>query len=272
MKPIIKWAGGKTALLNTLTKSLPPSFSNYYEPFAGGCALTLAVAPNSAYINDINPMLINVYKQLKDYPDEFIERLKDIYSEPISGKYYNKMRTEFNVCLANEKYDLNTAAIFIYLNKHCYNGLYRLNNLGFYNVPWNHMLSPKDIDEPNLRAVSNYLRENNVRFSSVDFEEACKSVRANDFVYFDSPYIPFENKKCFCDYSVDGFTMKDHERLAELFKYLDSVGAKLMLSNHNTNVVHTLYASFNIQPVDVRHSINCDGANRKAKEVIITNY
>ena len=160
----------------------------------------------------------------------------------------------------------------IWINKHCFNGLYRVNSKGAFNVPYNNRGQVKSIDEQNIRAISDYLRRADVTITCLDFEKACEGVRANDFVYFDSPYIPESTTANFTDYTVDGFSLADHERLAALFKKLDGTGAKIMLSNNDVPLVRSLYQGFHIQSVEVKRMINSNAAKRTGREVLVTNY
>ena len=162
--------------------------------------------------------------------------------------------------------------MMIWINKHCFNGLYRVNGKGLFNVPYNNNDMAHSMDEVNLINIGYYLSNADVQIKCEDFEEVCKNVKKGDFVYFDSPYIPVSPTASFVDYAKDGFSIEDHKRLAELFKRLDKIGAKVMLSNHNVPLVYELYDGFDIEPIDVRRNINSDAKKRTGKEVIITNY
>ena len=162
--------------------------------------------------------------------------------------------------------------MMIWINKHCFNGLYRVNKKGMFNVPYNNNDTGNSMDENNLINIGAYLKESDVQIICGDFEATCADVQTGDFVYFDSPYIPINQTANFTDYTKDGFSYEDHKRLAKLFRRLDSIGAKVMLSNHNVELVHELYAGFKIEAIDVRRNINRDATKRVGKEVIITNY
>ena len=160
----------------------------------------------------------------------------------------------------------------IWINKHCFNGLYRVNSKGLFNVPYNNKINGSSMNEQNLRDIGRYLNEANVEIREGDFEVACADVKGGDFVYFDSPYIPVSETANFTDYTKDGFSHEDHCRLAKLFKRLSEEGVKVMLSNHNVDLVHQLYDGFNIESVNVKRAINSDASKRVGEEVIITNY
>ena len=271
MKPIIKWVGGKTQCLSYIKEMLPENFNNYYEPFFGGGALLLNIEPSSAVVNDINPELINMYRQVRDQVGVVLRKLDalDIRHEIADDakEVYYQIRDEFNSNLLSNTPD--QAARFIYLNKHCFNGLYRVNKKGQFNVPFNGRLTGVSCDRDNLIEVSKMLQH--VSFSNTDFADAVKTAHADDFVFFDSPYAPL-NPTSFVDYTKEGFSYEDHVRLADLFKELTTKGVKCMLTNHDTPLIRELYKDFNIRVVDVRRSINRNGSDRKGKEVIITNY
>lgn len=182
------------------------------------------------------------------------------------------MRTAYNRKIAAHELDAECAAMLIWINKHCFNGLYRVNSKGLFNVPYNNKTGGPSIDEDNLRAIGQYLRDAHIEIRQGDFEAACTDVKAGDFVYFDSPYVPVSQTANFTDYTKNGFSQEDHQRLARLFRRLDSIGAYVMLSNHNVPFVHQLYQGFIIEPIDVRRNINCNASKRVGKEVIVTNY
>ena len=160
----------------------------------------------------------------------------------------------------------------IWINKHCFNGLYRVNRKGIFNVPYNNKINGKSIDEINIRAISEDLQSTDVKITCFDFEKACDEVSVGDFVYFDSPYIPQSDTASFTNYTMDGFNLEDHNRLSVLFKHLDEIGSKVMLSNNDVPLVYSLDEGYNIQSIDVKRMINRDSNKRTGKEVLITNY
>lgn len=275
MNPFVKWAGGKSQLLDVLIAKLPTLYGRYYEPFVGGGAFLLGLAPRYATINDSNSILINVYRQLKVNEDEVIEQLKALDSVLCDKERYYRLREMYNVkSMQGCPLDAEMAALMIWLNKHCFNGLYRVNKKGLFNVPWNQRERGHSFDEENLHAIGKYLRDNDVLIYNEDFETLCNNVQAGDFVYFDSPYVPVTATANFTDYTAEGFTLADHQRLSQLFDTLTERGVWVMLSNNDTPLVHELYGNkgYTIQSIDVKRLINRNAKKRTGKEVIITNY
>lgn len=275
MSPFVKWAGGKGQLLNTLIAKLPAHYGRYYEPFVGGGAFVLGLAPERAAINDSNSILINIYQQLKTNENEVIERLADLDSVLCDKERYYQLRENYNEKIKQGyTLDAEMASLMIWLNKHCFNGLYRVNKKGLFNVPWNRREKGSSFDEKNLHAIGKYLRDNDVLICNGDFEAFCGQVQPGDFVYFDSPYVPVTETANFTDYTADGFTLADHQRLAALFDLLTDRGVFIMLSNNDTPLVHELYGNkgYDIQSLDVKRLINRNAKKRTGKEVIITNY
>lgn len=272
ISPAIKWAGGKTQLLNIITENLPDSYNNYYEPFIGGGAVLLSVKPEKALINDINEQLINLYIQIRDSVDDVLNKINNLDSVPCTKEFYYSIREQYNQKILSGEKDAQAAALMIWLNKHCFNGLYRVNSKGLFNVPFNNRVKGKSVDESNIRAISDYLNQAKVNITCMDFEEACTTVSAGDFVYFDSPYVPESETAYFTDYAKGGFSLEDHKRLSKLFKCLDEKGAKIMLSNNDVPLVRELYEGYKIQSFAVKRMINRNANKRTGKEVLITNY
>lgn len=272
ISPAIKWAGGKTQLLNIITENLPDSYNNYYEPFIGGGAVLLGVKPEKALINDINEQLINLYIQIRDSVDDVLNKIYNLDSVPCTKEFYYSIREQYNQKILSGEKDAQAAALMIWLNKHCFNGLYRVNSKGLFNVPFNNRVKGKSVDESNIRAISDYLNQARVNITCMDFEEACTTVSAGDFVYFDSPYVPESETAYFTDYAKGGFSLEDHKRLSKLFKCLDEKGAKIMLSNNDVPLVRELYEGYKIQSLAVKRMINRNANKRTGKEVLITNY
>lgn len=272
MSPFVKWAGGKKQLLGRLKERAPISYGTYYEPFIGGGAFLLDFQPHKAVINDVNEQLLNVYIQLKTDAEAVIAIVSKYDAVPCDTEYYLSVRDEYNRKISAHELDAECAALMIWINKHCFNGLYRVNSKGLFNVPYNNRNGGSSVDADNLRAIGAFLRDSEIEIRHGDFEKACCDVKPGDFVYFDSPYVPVSETANFTDYTKDGFSLEDHKRLAELFKRLDQMGAYVMLSNHNVPLVHELYSGYHIDIVDVRRSINRDASKRVGKEVIITNY
>ena len=272
LTPVVKWAGGKKQLLGKLTEHLPAQYNRYYEPFIGGGALLLDIQPDDAVINDVNTQLVNLYNQLKQHVDAVIAEINAFDTVSCDKEYYLSMRERYNEKIKNNELDPECAALMIWTNKHCFNGLYRVNSKGLFNVPYNNKVNGSSIDEENLRGISRFFNEKKIEIFNDDFEKICKSTREGDFEYFDSPYIPESDTANFTDYAKNGFTLDDHIRLAELYKELSENGVFVMLSNNNVPLVHELYEGFNITETDARRNINRNASKRTGKEVIITNY
>ena len=270
--PFVKWAGGKRQLLGRISERMPQDFNNYYEPFIGGGAVLFGLQPDNAVINDINPSLINAYRIIANYPEEFIKNVQKLDSKiGDDGKeYYYSLREHYNDKLMKEEFDIELAALFVFINKHCFNGLYRVNGKGLFNVPYNNSRR-ESIDIDSIMDDSQYLK--NVTVLQGDFEEACQNAGRGDFVFFDSPYAPL-NPTSFESYTKEGFDVESHERLARLFDELTNRGCYCMLTNHNTDFINQLYGDkgYRMDVVDVKRMINSDASNRKGQEVIICNY
>lgn len=270
--PFIKWLGGKSQLLFSLRQRMPEYTGTYVEPFVGGGALFFDMQPADAILNDVNPMLVNLYITIRDNKDELVDRLTCYESEynilaSINAKkdFYYQNRTEFNSCDYESGLTVEDAAQFIFLNKTNFNGLYRENADGKYNAAFGWKESIRLFDEANFSSCSAALQ--NASINSGDFEDACSGLTVDDFVYFDPPYY-----STFDGYQKDGFSMDDHLRLHNLFQRLSDCGVHCMLSNSNTDFIKNLYAGYNIEIVPVKRNINRNGSGRQGEEVIITNY
>lgn len=272
LSPCLKWVGGKKQLLQALLRRMPTSFNCYYEPFIGGGALLLSLQPQKVIINDVNEQLLNVYKQLKKDANVVIELIEQYDAIDCSLDVYLSKREAFNNKIATHTLDVECAALMIWINKHCFNGLYRVNSKGFFNVPYNKRVKGSSIDSTNIRDIGNYLQDADITILTGDFEQACETVQSGDFVYLDSPYIPESKTANFTDYTKVGFLYEDHLRLAKLFKKLADKGAYVMLSNNDVPLIEELYAGYNIESLAVKRLINRDASKRSGQEVIITNY
>lgn len=272
LSPFLKWAGGKRQLLDKIIDRMPKSFNNYYEPFIGGGALLFELQPAKAVINDINASLINAYITIAEKPFEFISAVIELDSQiPEDGKtYYYSLRERYNNKLVKTEYDTELAALFVFLNKHCFNGLYRVNAKGLFNVPYNNS-KRESINIESIIAISEYLK--NIKIMQGDFEKACNDAQRGDFVFFDSPYAPL-NPTSFESYTKEGFDIESHKRLANLFKKLTDKGCYCMLTNHNTEFINDLYGNkgYKIDVVRVKRMINSNASKRVGEEVIIYNY
>ena len=270
--PFVKWAGGKRQLIPQIRERMLEKYNDYYEPFVGGGAVIFDLLPANALINDINKALINTYRTICNEPDAFlieVNRLdNDMWED--GKKYYYSIREHYNDKLMRSEYDVELAALFVFINKHCFNGLYRVNGKGLFNVPYNNSRRVS-VDEDVIIATSEYLR--GVTIIDGDFEQACKNAKKGDFVFIDSPYAPL-NPTSFESYTKEGFDIESHKRLAKLYDELTARGCYCMLTNHNTELINELYGNkdYKIDVVSVKRMINSDASNRVGEEVIICNY
>lgn len=272
-KPFVKWAGGKRQIIDELKKYIPDEFNTYYEPFIGGGALLFELAPKKAVINDSNAELMNVY-QVLCYDSKFKKmcRVLNNYEANHSEEFFYEIRNkDKNKNTFNRLSDYTRAARTIYLNKACFNGLYRVNSKNEFNVPFGKKSKVNTYDGNNLITVSNYLTMNDIKILNKDFEEAVSYAKKGDFVYFDPPYDSDNN--IFTSYTEEGFGKEEQRRLAKVFKELDQKGVYVMLSNHNTILINELYKDYHIHVIEAKRNINSNGKKRgKVEEVIITNF
>lgn len=270
--PFVKWAGGKRQLIPQIRERMPEKYNDYYEPFVGGGAVIFDLLPANALINDINKALINTYRIICNESDAFLKEVNRLDNDMWEDgkKYYYSIREHYNDKLMRSEYDVELAALFVFINKHCFNGLYRVNGKGLFNVPYNNSRRVS-VDEDVIIATSEYLR--GVTIIDGDFEQACKNAKKGDFVFIDSPYAPL-NPTSFESYTKEGFDIESHKRLAKLYDELTARGCYCMLMNHNTELINELYGNkdYKIDVVSVKRMINSDASNRVGEEVIICNY
>ena len=270
--PFVKWAGGKRQLIPQIRERMPEKYNDYYEPFVGGGAVIFDLLPANALINDINKALINTYRTICNEPDTFLKEVNRLDNDMWEDgkKYYYSIREHYNDKLMRSEYDVELATLFVFINKHCFNGLYRVNGKGLFNVPYNNSRRVS-IDEEAIMAASEYLKR--VTIIDGDFEQACKNAKKGDFVFIDSPYAPL-NPTSFESYTKEGFDIESHKRLAKLYDELTARGCYCMLTNHNTELINELYGNkdYKIDVVSVKRMINSDASNRVGEEVIICNY
>lgn len=266
-RPFVKWAGGKRQLIDILLKNSPEGYNTFFEPFIGGGALLFAMKPSRAVISDINSELINAYRVIKNNVEDLIRSLK---------KYKNEEQYFYGERALNpqELSEIRRASRFIYLNKTCYNGLYRENSKGRFNAPFGRYKNPRIADEENLLAVSHYLNYSDVQIYNLDYKQTVLKAKKGDFVYFDPPYYPWSETASFTRYNKGDFSIKDQEALADTFRCLADKRVYVMLSNSNTGVVRTLYKGYNFLEVEANRFINCK-AEKRGKgffEVLIKNW
>ncbi len=266
--PIVKWVGGKRQLMFELLKNMPKSFNRYFEPFIGGGALFFELRLENAYISDMNEELINLYKIVKDNPEELI---KDLYKHKVSKEYYLAIRNIDRTTEYNRLTNIEKASRFIYLNRTCFNGLYRVNLQGQFNVPFGNYKNPRIVDEQNILNCSNLLKTTEIKHS--DFAEILNHVKKGDFVYFDPPYVPLNETSSFTSYTKDGFDIDMQFKLKDVCDELDSRGVKFLLSNSDTKLVNELYSNYEIKKVFASRAVNANADGRgKITEVLVRNY
>lgn len=294
VRPFVKWAGGKGSLIPQITKYYPEDLKTgvidkYVEPFVGGGAVLIDILQKydvkEAYAYDTNKDLINAYNVIKTEVNSLINKLKKYEDEYISlemedrKKYYYDVRSEYNSSEIKEgKISLKRAAEFIFLNRTCFNGLYRVNQSGDFNVPMGKYKNPTICDEENLEALSKLIK--NVEFICGDYQTTEEIVDKNTFVYFDPPYRPLSVTSGFTSYTKDDFDDEDQKQLASYFRTLDTKDAKLMLSNSNPKNVDEedtffddIYSGFNIKELQANRMINANANKRgKISELLIINY
>jgi len=272
VNPILKWAGGKRQILPYLLQYIPKEFNNYYEPFAGGLALLTELYNQGrikkAIISDINKDLINLYEIIKERPYELISAIKEMPFKNNRDDYY-RARELFNSLEPHK--NVLRAALLLYLNRHGYNGLYRVNSKGVFNVPFGRYNNPKLPDEEDIIKFHEMLKS--CEILNLDFEDAVRTAQRSDFIYFDPPYMPLNKTSYFTEYTPGGFSIQDQKRLASVFKKLSNKGVFVMQSNSDNEFIRQLYAEYNIVEIEARRNINSNASKRgSVKELIILNY
>ena len=289
-KPFVKWVGGKSQLLNEIRRKYPQNIEKYCEPFVGGGAVLFDILqkfqPKKVLINDINKELINTYYQVKNNCEDLISQLNEL-QEKYKGlaleekkKLFYEKRNRFNELKVNENEveNLEKATLFIFLNKTCFNGLYRVNSKGFFNVPFNNAKNPLICDEDNLRSCSYLLQ--NVTLKVGDYKECDSFIDEMTFVYIDPPYRPLTQTAAFTSYSENQFSDKEQIELAQFIEKLSTNGATVVASNsdpknsdENDNFFDELYADFEIERVFASRMVNSKGNGRGViKELLIANF
>lgn len=269
--PVVKWVGGKRQLLNEITPLLPKRITNYCEPFLGGGAVLFSIQPSKAIVNDLNADLITVYEVIRDDVEMLIESLKKHKNTP---EYFYALRDIDRDKIRYQSISkIEKASRIIYLNKTCFNGLFRVNSSGEFNSPFGHYKNPNIVNEPVLRAVSKYFNANNITFYSEDFAETLSRVHKGGFVYLDPPYDPVSDTASFTGYNKGGFNRNEQIRLKNCCDKLTQRGIKFMLSNSATEFIKELYQEYDITIVKAKRSINANASKRGAiEEVLVRNY
>lgn len=269
--PVVKWVGGKRQLLDEITPLLPKRMTTYCEPFLGGGAVLFSVQPSKAVVNDLNADLITVYEVIRDSVEELVESLKKHENTSVYFYAIRDMDRDKEIYQGMSK--VEKASRLIYLNKTCFNGLFRVNSSGEFNSPFGHYKNPNIVNESVLRAVSKYFNASKISFYSEDFEQTLQRIGKGSFVYLDPPYDPVSDTASFTGYNKRGFGRDEQSRLKLCCDELTRRGIKFMLSNSATDFIRTLYQDYNITVVKAKRMINVDTSKRGAiEEVLIRNY
>jgi len=269
LSPVLKWVGGKRQLLNDIIPMIPKNCSTYVEPFIGGGAVLFELQPKKAIINDFNSELINVYTVIRDYSEELIKELQFHKDNNTSEHFYAVREYDRKPEFFSQMTPVQKAARVIYLNKTCYNGLYRVNSAGQFNSPYGKYKNPNIVNETVIRAMSKYFNENNIVIKNEDFKEALKGLRRGAFVYLDPPYMPISSSSSFTGYTENGFNEDKQRELKELCDKLD----KFLQSNSDCEFIRELYSGYRIKTIKAKRAINSKGNSRgEINEVLIYNY
>lgn len=272
IQPFVKWAGGKRGLLYEIDKYFPEegSYGRYYEPFLGGGSVLFYAHPKKATVNDYNKELINAYKIVQNNVEELIQ---DLSKHENSEKYFYSMRDIDKDDEYNTWSDVQKASRMIFLNKTCYNGLYRVNSQGYFNTPFGKYKNPNIVNEVVLKSVSEYLKKKDIQFRCGDYKEGLKGIRKNSFVYLDPPYATSKNTTNFTGYTINGFDDEEQKKLKDVCDQLNSKGIKFLLSNSNVELIRELYKDYDMHIVHMNRLINSNTSNRGVvEELLIKNY
>lgn len=269
--PVVKWVGGKRQLLDEITPRLPKRITSYCEPFLGGGAVLFSLQPKNAIVNDLNADLMLVYEVIRDNVELLIAALEQHENTP--EYFYNIRDLDRDKDAYREMSSIERASRIIYLNKTCYNGLFRVNASGEFNSPFGHYKNPNIVNAPVLRAVSKYLTASNIQLFHMDFEEVLRQVPRGGFVYLDPPYDPVSDTASFTGYNRGGFGREEQERLKRCCDELTERRVRFLLSNSATSFIRELYAGYTVEIVHAKRAINSDASKRGAvEEVLIRNY
>lgn len=269
--PVVKWVGGKRQLLSEISPLLPKRITSYCEPFLGGGAVLFSIQPSKAIVNDLNSDLITVYEVIRDDVEELIDNLKK--HENSSEYFYTIRDMDRNKETYAAMSKVERASRLIYLNKTCFNGLFRVNSSGEFNSPFGHYKNPNIVNEPVLRAVNKYFSSSNITFCNEDFAVTLGRISKGSFVYLDPPYDPVSDTANFTGYNRGGFDRNEQIRLKQCCDELTQRGVKFMLSNSATTFIKELYKDYDISIVQAKRAINSDVSKRGAiEEVLIRNY
>ncbi len=272
LQPVVKWAGGKRQLLKNIIP-LVPAFNKYFEPFVGGAALLFALHPQKACINDLNIELINVYETIRDNKDELINLLKIHKNNNSKDYFYNIRNIDRNTNAYSQLTKVEKAARMIYLNKTCFNGLYRVNKAGEFNVPFGKYNNPDIVPEKIIDSISEYFNNSNIQIKNESYSNVVMSAKEGDFVYFDPPYYPLSETSSFTSYTSEGFGEAEQRELKQICDFLTKHKVKFLLSNSYCDFIKDLYKEYICEEVDAKRMLNSKPQRRGSiKEILIRNY
>ena len=272
LSPILKWVGGKRQLLKEIIPLIPDDFLTYHEPFIGGGAVLLELQPKRAVINDYNSELINVYNVIKSNSKDLLTILKE-HEVMNSEEYFYKIRSLDRNNNYNLMSDVERAGRIIYLNKTCYNGLFRVNSSGQFNSPYGRYKKPNIVNEEAVLLLSEYFNNNKINIICGDYRKALSLCKAGDFVYLDPPYMPISSSSSFTGYTENGFDVSEQLTLKEECDKLNEKGVKFMLSNSDHELIKEIYVDYNIKIIKAKRVINSNAKKRgEINEVLIRNY
>ena len=266
-RPFLKWAGGKAQLLAQMEPFFPKDYRTYFEPFLGGGAVFFHLQPEKAVLSDSNPELVNTFTVVRDDVEGLMRALDEHLPQRTEEKYFYKVRATDPATLS----PVERAARTVFLNKTCFNGLYRVNSDGHFNVPWGGYSNPTLYDRENLLAASALLRGKSIVLA--DYQKVCARARVGDLVYLDPPYHPLSETSKFTSYTKEDFGNREQRKLAEAYRRLDKRGVLVMLSNSATPLVRSLYEGFRIESLKAKRAINSKGTGRgEIEELLVMNY
>ena len=271
ISPILKWAGGKRQLLHEIIPLVPSDFDTYYEPFVGAGAVLLDLQPPRAIVNDANTELITVYEVIRDNPNELVMLLQEHDAKHSKEHYYQVRDLDRDKEVFASLNKIVKAARTIYLNRTCFNGLYRVNQKGYFNTPMGRNSSIQIVNEAGIQKISQYLNSANVTFLNSDYHFAIETVSAGDFVFLDPPYFP-TNRDSFVRYDMSPFGIEEQHELKKVCDQLTQKGIRFIETNSDCDEIRELYSNYRLIEIDVRRSINAKVDGRRGKELIILNY
>jgi DNA adenine methylase len=271
--PFLKWVGGKRQLIEEIKKRMPNEYNNYFEPFVGGGALFMELQNPNTTINDYSSELVDCYLSIKYDPEKLMTLLDEHERKHALNpeEYYYQVRALDREPNWKDTDRVIKASRMIYLYKTFFNGLYRVNSKGYFNVPFNGKLTVNTYNKENIMALHDLLVNDKIVILNGDFEKAIENAKAGDFIFFDPPYDVLKSDT-FDAYTKDGFGVEGQKRLAKIAHELSDKGCYVMITNHNTELINSLYKDFHIDVVNVKRMINSDASNRVGIETIIYNY